>query len=294
MLLSGITPGCRSDVQTRVDDDTPAIDTIVPAPPPVTADTVRDTARIVELTAADTMPPKKNGNIRVTSPEPGDTLPTDHFKVIGTARTFENALSYRLVGADGIQLATGHLMSNGEMGRFNPFTANVNIRRSYKGSARLIVFQNSAKDGSEIDKVSIPVLIGEATAAKGEMAVEVYFTNAAQGSTTDCGKVFRVSRRIPRTEAIAEAALTQLLLGPTMQEREQSYGTEIPATAKLRSVTIDNGVATADFDGNLNRAAGSCRITAIRAQIEKTLRQFTTIRKVIISVDGKTKDVLQP
>jgi hypothetical protein len=263
-------------------------------PPPAQPDTPRDTVAAPPKPIDTLEAPKKNGNIRVTAPEMGDTLPTDHFKLTGTARTFENVLAYRLVAADGTQLAAGRAMSKGSMGHFNPFTVNVNLRRPYKGAAVLHVFQNSAKDGGEIDKVSLPVIIGQAAVSTGTMSVQVYYTNAAQGSNSDCSKVFAVERSIPGTEAIAEAAIGQLLQGPTMQEREKSYGTEIPAGAKLKGVTIDKGVATADFNADLNRAAGACRITAIRAQIERTLRQFPTVKKVVITVDGQTKGVLQP
>ena len=40
--------------------------------------------------------------------------------------------------------------------------------------------------------------------------------------------------------------------------------------------------------------AGSCRVLAIRAQIESTLKQFPSIKKVVISVNGRTGEVLQP
>ena len=295
VTLTTGTWGCRSKAKTEVDV---AADTAAappsPPPPPAPVAATNDTV-VAPPVMTDTLKvPKKKGNIRVTGPEAGDTLATDHFRLTGTARTFENMLSYRLVGSEGTQLASGQVMAVGSMGRFNPFAVNVNLRKPFKGGAVLYVFQNSAKDGKEIDQVAIPLTIGRTVVSTGVMSVEVYYTNAAQGSNSDCGKVFAVSRTIPRTEAIAEAAIGQLLQGPTMQEREGSYGTEIPAGAKLRSVTIDKGTATVDFNADLNRAAGSCRITAIRAQIERTLRQFPTVRKVVITVDGQSKGVLQP
>jgi spore germination protein GerM len=39
---------------------------------------------------------------------------------------------------------------------------------------------------------------------------------------------------------------------------------------------------------------GSCRVTAIRAQITQTLEQFSTIKNVIISVNGSVDEALQP
>jgi len=39
---------------------------------------------------------------------------------------------------------------------------------------------------------------------------------------------------------------------------------------------------------------GSCRVSAIRSQITQNLLQFPTIKNVIISVNGRTEDILQP
>jgi len=35
-------------------------------------------------------------------------------------------------------------------------------------------------------------------------------------------------------------------------------------------------------------------VAAIRAQIRETLKQFPTVDEVIISIDGRTEDILQP
>ncbi|MFP3868831.1 MAG: GerMN domain-containing protein [Desulfobacteraceae bacterium] len=54
-------------------------------------------------------------------------------------------------------------------------------------------------------------------------------------------------------------------------------------------------MARADFDQTLEyRVAGSCRVQAIRAQIEHTLRQFPTVTEVVISINGKTEEILEP
>jgi len=35
-------------------------------------------------------------------------------------------------------------------------------------------------------------------------------------------------------------------------------------------------------------------VGSIRSQIESTLKQFPSVKQVIISVDGRTDDILQP
>jgi spore germination protein GerM len=64
---------------------------------------------------------------------------------------------------------------------------------------------------------------------------------------------------------------------------------------KLRSLAIENGVATADFSPELRAyGGGSARVQQIRAQITRTLLQFPTVREVRIAVAGQIEGVLQP
>lgn len=64
---------------------------------------------------------------------------------------------------------------------------------------------------------------------------------------------------------------------------------------RLRSLTIVDGVATADFSKELNAyGGGSLRVMLIRQQITQTLRQFPTVRTVRIAIEGQTEGILQP
>ncbi len=59
--------------------------------------------------------------------------------------------------------------------------------------------------------------------------------------------------------------------------------------------SIKDGAAYVDFDKTLDQnVAGSCRVIAIRAEITQTLKQFPNVNDVIISIDGRTEDILQP
>ncbi len=103
---------------------------------------------------------------------------------------------------------------------------------------------------------------------------------------------------VPRSvsaEAPAEAALRELLEGPTREERDQGLTTEIPEGTRLEKLTINEGTARAAFSEELDKGvAGSMRVTTIREQIERTLLQFPTVERVVIEVDGRVDDVLQP
>lgn len=89
--------------------------------------------------------------------------------------------------------------------------------------------------------------------------------------------------------------MEELLQGPTKAERTEGYRTSINEGVKIQRLTIQNGLARIDFNEILEfRVAGSCRVRSIRAQIEHTLKQFPTVREVIISINGRTEDILQP
>ena len=125
--------------------------------------------------------------------------------------------------------------------------------------------------------------------------VKVFFNNDRMDPEFSCNKVFPVEREILKTQAVARAALTELLKGPTEAEKAQGFFTSINPGVKIQELTIENGVARVDFDSQLEfQVGGSCRVSAIRAEITQTLKQFPTVNSVIISIDGRTEDILQP
>jgi spore germination protein GerM len=131
---------------------------------------------------------------------------------------------------------------------------------------------------------------------KETMTIKLFFNNSKLDAEFSCNKVSPVERKIDKTEAVARKALELLLEGNlTLQEREEGFLTSINPGVKIQSLTIEDGVAKVDFDEQLEfQVGGSCRVSAIRAQITQTLKQFPTVENVIISIDGRTEDILQP
>lgn len=127
------------------------------------------------------------------------------------------------------------------------------------------------------------------------IVVQAFFNNSNLDPEFSCNKVFPVTREIEKTSAVGRASLMELLKGPTSKEKSDGFFTSLNDNVKLQSLTIENGIAKADFDTQLgNQVGGSCRVSAIRAQITQTLKQFPTVHQVIISIDGHTEDILQP
>jgi len=240
-------------------------------------------------------PTQPSGNITIQSPQEGDYVNANGFVIRGLARTFENNVVYRVrdIATNKI-IGQGFTTATGEMGQFSPYSATVAINKSgvqFPTRALVEVFENSAKDGSEINKVQVQVRMG--VGADEPNAIEVFFSNAKKGSASNCNLVFSLPRSIPQTQALATIALQRLLAGPTSEERAQGYSSQIPAGTRLNKVSVASGVATADFSQELATAAGACRVQAIRAQIERTLKQFSTVKSVVITANGK-RDVLEP
>lgn len=123
----------------------------------------------------------------------------------------------------------------------------------------------------------------------GQREVSVFLASVQEQET----RMAPVTRTVPA--GTPAGALRELLEGPTPEEKARGLQTEIPPGTKLRKLTIENGKATASFSPELDReVAGSARVTTIRRQIELTLRQFPEVEEVVIEVDGRVEDVLQP
>lgn len=130
----------------------------------------------------------------------------------------------------------------------------------------------------------------------GTAQLEVFFGNSERDpQELNCSHVFPVQRTIPATDAIARAAMEQLLKGPTPEERREGYFTSLNRDVPIRRLEIQGGEAWIDFGRAFDEGvAGSCRVEAIRAQVEQTLLQFDSVRDVRITVEGREATALQP
>ena len=103
-----------------------------------------------------------------------------------------------------------------------------------------------------------------------------------------------ITRSIPYTLAVGEASLEALIKGLTGEDIAQGFQTSIDPNTTINSLSIVNGVASVDFSKELNnKNVGLCAGQFIESQITETLMQFPTVRKVIITVEGKG-DIVQP
>ncbi|MFA6427068.1 MAG: GerMN domain-containing protein [Candidatus Magasanikbacteria bacterium] len=234
--------------------------------------------------------------IVVDTPKINDEI-TSPLSITGKARGswyFEGSFPIELLNDKGDKLTTAIATAQGEWmtTEFVPFTATLAFEPGDATSGMLIVKNdNPSGDPSKDKQIAIPVQFKQET-----MTVKIFFNNDKNDpNLSDCSKVYSVERTIPKTQAVGRAALEQLFKGLSKEEAYEGFFDNIPAGVKIQNLTIENGVAKVDLSKELEEGVGgSCRVTAIRAQVTETLKQFPTVKEVIISIDGRTEDILQP
>ncbi|MBX4210399.1 GerMN domain-containing protein [Candidatus Parcubacteria bacterium] len=128
------------------------------------------------------------------------------------------------------------------------------------------------------------------------MQLKIFVANSKlDPQNLTCNHVFPLTRTVEKTNSVAKTALNELLKGVTDSEKTGGYLSVIEPDVTLKSISIKDGVVYADFDKTLERSSGgACKSTMIISEIKQTLLQFSTVKDVVISIDGNTEDILQP
>lgn len=151
-----------------------------------------------------------------------------------------------------------------------------------------------------------------------EIPIKIFFGNKEKNpGAANCSAVFPATRIIKNDLIVRRRAIEELLKGPTAEEKEQGYYSNIPNKEEIidfreriknetgetpyegdeieiKSLKITSGIAYVDFSKELKAyGGGSCRVAAIKAEISETLKQFPRVDGVIISIEGDQR-ALQP
>jgi hypothetical protein len=195
-----------------------------------------------------------------------------------------------LVQPDGKELGLAPLMAKTDFMNYPiNFEATLNFDSSEEENASLVFYNENPSGLTERDEsIIIPV-----KSPIEKVKVLLYF--GKEGNDDSCVRLFPIEREIIKTEGIARATIEALLTGLTVEEKNKGYFTSINEGVKVNKLTIINGTAKIDFDKTMEEGvSGSCRVSAIKQQIVQTLMQFSSINTVIISINGRTEDILQP
>jgi hypothetical protein len=102
---------------------------------------------------ADLLPP-----IVVTAPAIGDRI-TSPVTVTGTAEVFEATVSVRVLDGAGREIGTAFTLAACGSGCRGDYRVNVGYRRATAGPGTVEVYEVSARDGSRVNVVAIPVVM---------------------------------------------------------------------------------------------------------------------------------------
>ncbi len=128
-----------------------------------------------------------------------------------------------------------------------------------------------------------------ATAPAGTTIVRAYFVLGGEPGAEGLAPVLRV---VPRTSAVATAAMNALLAGPTLAESGlRTITSAVPAGSTLLGLSIKNGVATVNLSTEFDSGGGSTSMRYRLGQVVYTLTQFPTVTSVLFQVEGRTVTV---
>lgn len=199
----------------------------------------------------------------------------------------------RIIAAIAILIFFAWLI-NRESTKDNSSDSNVNITVDGEQQNGTINIIDEVKGDIKIEDSSVT-----ATRPLAGYVINAYYLNTKNDpEMKDCGKVYELKRQGERKYDSNIVNTVRGLLSPlSAEEQAQGFSSAIPANTFLQYVRLDgNGNMEANFSGQIAKAAGSCAVTAIRAQITQTLMQFANVKTVTICINGNCKqdEVLQP
>jgi len=246
---------------------------------------------------------EKSDLIKIDNPRPNQIIESPLF-VKGEARGnwyFEASFPAKLFDDNGFLLGItpAQALGNWMTEDFVPFNVILPFAVPSTSKGRLILEKDNPSGLPEYaDELRIPVYFKETPEISQEsMTVKIFLSDSrfVNEPYFDCSRTIAVERQVPKTLAVARTATEALLRGATQEEINQGFVSNINSGVRIQNLTIENGVAKVDFDEQMEfQVGGSCRVAAIRAQITETLKQFPTVNSVIISINGRTEDILQP
>lgn len=242
--------------------------------------------------------------IRVTSPVSGSEIPgpfTVEGEVKGWDFDSDGSFSAVLEDSSGRQITAVPAWAIDSSGRrliltsgttenwvrkeFVPFKAEFDFDIQSDMDANIVLSQPNLSNKQRLEFV-IPVKLKKPTEF---MTVKVFFLTGPinPDDNSGCTTVSSVNRQIPKTNAVAQAALHELLKGPTPEELANGYGTEISPGVKVNKIVLEGDTIWIDFSKKFSESFnGVCRSSGASSQLYSTLGQFPGIKNIEISVDG--------
>lgn len=126
--------------------------------------------------------------------------------------------------------------------------------------------------------------------------VNIYFYNPSLDSGlggVECSEKGLVkAHRWVKKDNLLSNTIIELLKGPNQKEKQKGFTSEfpIPGLSLLKIETLDNELSVYFDDKSNKTSGGSCRVSILRLQIEKTLKENSGINNIKI----KPEEIFQP
>ncbi len=250
---------------------------------------------VATSTPTSTAPLSAYGRIVVDDIQPNASIESS-ITITGKARGwyFEASFPITLYDANGqiIAQVPAQAQSDWMTNDYVPFKATLTfIATTPTGT---LVFENDNPSGlpENSQKLEVPVTFpGYATST---MKVKLYYYDQTRdqgpgGPQCTSKGLVAIERTIPKTSTPLAESIRQLLRGAvSTSERSGGVSTDFPLPGvTLKSATIQNGVATITLDDPQGMTdGGACRVSIMRAQIEATAKQFSTVTSVRFLPEG--------
>lgn len=126
-----------------------------------------------------------------------------------------------------------------------------------------------------------------------EAKIKLYFPNEKlDPNLEDCRKNYPVNRKIPKTRAVAKAALEEFFKGVSEAEKEKGFTFYSASEMEgiFKSINIKNKTAylnfSSRFPNQMGNASTSCGGAMFFSALEKTLKQFPAIKNIYYAIEG--------
>jgi spore germination protein GerM len=123
-----------------------------------------------------------------------------------------------------------------------------------------------------------------------QSVVAIYFSKY-QGSQSIVEEVTRTVPEASKSDVL-QFALTELLKGPSVEEKSQGFYTEIPPDTKLIGITQDPAVIRINLSQPFTSGGGSTSMTQRLEELKRTVKAVDAKREVTILVEGKPLELL--
>ena len=100
-------------------------------------------------------------------------------------------------------------------------------------------------------------------------------------------RVIPVKRPIKQNENHINTAINELLKGPSVEEKQQGFVTEIPKGTKVITVTSNETYATINLSKEFQSGGGSESMTKRLSQVSKTAMENSDNKPVYLEIEGK-------